>query len=69
MTTTQKALRDRMAAESRLISTGVLSPQQPSLRDEERWALGIKASQQSKLTGLPAPWAYLDSQPQEADHT
>lgn len=52
MTTTHKALEDRMAAASRLTSMGVLSPRRTS-RDEEWEAAVMKASEEAIRTGLP----------------
>ena len=53
MTTTLKALEDRLAAESRLISAGVLSPMRRSPQDAEWEAAWTKACQESIRTGLP----------------
>lgn len=53
VTTTLKALEDRLAAESRLISAGVLSPMRRSPQDAEWEAAWTKACQESIRTGLP----------------
>ena len=58
MTTTHKALQDRMAAQSRWTSTGDLSTPEPTLQDAELRARMTKASALSRQTNSGV---YLDT--------
>jgi len=68
MSTTHKALADRMEADLRLTSTGVLSPRNTS-QDAEWEAEWTRASQEAIRTGLPTRWVFSASSPQEPAQT
>lgn len=58
MSITRKQLDAAMAAESRLVSMGVLCPQPVSSLDAEWLAAMMKASQECTRTGLPVRVEY-----------
>jgi len=66
MTTTLKALQDRMEADLRLTSMGVLSSQNTS-QDAEWWGEWIKTL--PEVTSLPLDVRLEQKQPPEADQT
>ena len=69
VTTTLKALEDRTAAESRLISMGVLSPMRRSSQDDEWEAARIKACQEARRTGLLTRLVCPPITPRDPDQT
>ena len=56
MSITRKQLDAAMAADSRLVSMGVLCPQPVSSQDAEWLAEATRVCQESIRTGLPVTW-------------